>query len=73
MQLVLVLHAADLRDQVVDRHCAVEGSDARDADPAMAELAAGRDELREPVEVEEALVSVGEDRVGVPPEAASSS
>ena len=45
-QLVLVLHAASLGDEIVDRHRVVEGSDARDADPPMAELAAGPDELR---------------------------
>ena len=65
-QLVIVLHAPDLRDQIVDRHRTVERADARDADPPLAQLAAGRDELRQPVEIEEAVVPVGDHGVRVP-------
>ena len=64
-QLVLVLDAPNRGGEVVDRHGAVEGSDAGDTDLSVAELAAGPDELRQPVEVEEAVVAVGHDGVGV--------
>src|SRR4029077_6163377 len=43
-----------------------EWGDAGDADLPLAELAASGDELGQPVEVEEAVVAVGDDGLGVP-------